>query len=100
MNQKGCDDVIVFISISVHINPTTPHRDPMKNDQVKGVNMLFLSKKSVDRKGRDDVIMTARVQLYQCMMNLIKSHQDWLRNDQVISVNMLFLSEISEAESP
>ena len=51
------------------------------------------------QKGRDDIVMTSKVQLYQCMINLIKSHQDWLRNYQVISVNMLFLSEISEPES-
>ena len=54
--------------------------------------------KSVIRKGSDDVIMMPAVNLYHCMINLIKSHQYRMRNDQVIDVNMLFSSKISEAE--
>ena len=50
------------------------------------------------RKGSDDVIMMPAVNLYQCMINPIKSHQYQMRNDQVIVVNMLFSSKISEAE--
>ena len=62
--------------------------------------ICYFRPKSVNRKGRDDVIMMSWVHFYHYMINLFKSHQDRMRNDQVTSVNMPFLSEISEAERP
>ena len=77
------------------INLLKSHQDRMRNDQVISVNLLFCPK-SVDRKGRDDVIMMSGVHLYHYMINTFKSHQNRMRNDQVISVSMSFSSEINE----
>ena len=69
----------------------------MRNDQVIRKTCCYRPK-SVNRKGSYDVIMMHAVNLYQIMINPMKSHQDRMRKTQVISVNTLFLSEISEAE--
>ena len=56
------------------------HQYRMRNDQVIDVNMLFSSKIS-EAERQYDVIMMFKVNLYQCMINRIKSHQNRMRND-------------------
>ena len=46
MKRKDCDDAITMLGVHLYqcmINPIKSHQDPMRNDQVLSVNMLFSS---------------------------------------------------------